>query len=370
MASPPAITQPGISTPAGLTNAYDCRYASGGVFRHFCGTSTGTVNFGWPSVTMVSGGNIGATLLGTVWRTEFIADALKVALQIIPSTVPWRFLVDDQYISFAGTVVTGSGNTFVVLDFTGVGDRAYRKITIEGQGGVTMYGVNVGTTEALYQTEGGNILKAVFMGDSYTGGASANIGGNNINGDSFALIMADYLGIRNMYVSGSGATGWFANNSGQGLKLRDRMIPDLINVAPDIAFVQGGMNDLITWTPDQVQGEVTAFLTQYQAALGSTPLFVFGVNPGTGGPSSLSINMEEGIQDAVEAFNFPTIQFIPVSTDPNGAWISGTGNTGAPSGTGNADLYITGTTHPNDAGHQFMGKRAADVIMQAYSLLP
>ena len=60
----------------------------------------------------------------------------------------------------------------------------------------------------------------------------------------------------------------------------------------------------------------------------------------------------------------PLCKFISTANDPAGSWLYGTGRTGAPNGTGNADFYIGGvsgtdTVHPNDAGSFYLARRAA-----------
>ena len=366
MASPPAVTTPGQSTPAGLTNVFYVHRASGppkdNVFRHFGGTPFNYVDFyEFPNLTCLSSGNITTTTSAGIWRTEFIADAIIVGLQVLSSTAGYRFIVDGHYVSMTPTVASGGGSEFIVLDFTSVGGRAARKITLEGSQDNAIYSINVGTTEGLYTTEG-DVIKAVIIGDSVTAGQGATF-----IGDSYAAVMGDCLGLRNMIISGSGGCGWVSNQSGTNLKYRDRLIPDLLNVAPDVAFMEGGLNDG-TFTPAQIQDEVTACIQQYASVLGSTPLFVMGVFAGTSGPSSLITNEEVAVKAAVSAFNSPTVIFIPISGDVP-PWTSGLGNTGAPTGVGNCDIYNTDATHPNTLGHAFLGKRAADAVMQAYSLL-
>jgi hypothetical protein len=75
---------------------------------------------------------------------------------------------------------------------------------------------------------------------------------------------------------------------------------------------------------------------------------------------------ETAIQAAVTEFNDPYTAFIPCTNDTAGPWLFGTGNTVSPIGDGNADLYIgSDGSHPNDAGHSYLGRMCALGIRRA-----
>jgi hypothetical protein len=62
----------------------------------------------------------------------------------------------------------------------------------------------------------------------------------------------------------------------------------------------------------------------------------------------------------------PLTAFVPVSTDPGGAWVSGTGYVGNAHGDGNSDwLTSSDGTHPTDEGCATLGRRYAHAALAA-----
>ena len=96
----------------------------------------------------------------------------------------------------------------------------------------------------------------------------------------------------------------------------------------------------------------------------ATLIFVFGVFGAAGGANgSLSIaNNEAAIQAAVVDFNDKYTFFIPVNGAYGGAWLTGTGTVAAPTGTGNADVWMSDSSHLNEYGTYAAGYLKAQAI--------
>ena len=383
MSAPPTLTA-NASATAG-SNFYWFGFPNAAALRTFGGTRVYTPNANYarfPVSTLapvgsdfgnVSGngqpGNQGATS----FQMEFMADAATVSVYLANSTTPFRFLVQGpetggrlQYVNLTGTVVnTGGGAGYANLAF---GSRALRRIVVEGELAHGFVGVQVGATESVYPTDGADILRGFCLGDSFVEGTGATRTNDNV-----ANVMMSALGLRDRRCSGLGGTGWRERGAAAGgmrYTIGERIAIDLVPQNPDVAFIQAGINDG-AYSQASVTPEVATRLRQLRAALPAVPVFVFGPWPGLSGPSPTLIGIENAIAAGVAAAGDPLAIFVPVLTDPSGPWMSGTGKTDAPTGSGNADLYVSPDgTHPPSAGHGYLGLRAADAVMTRLESVP
>jgi hypothetical protein len=73
----------------------------------------------------------------------------------------------------------------------------------------------------------------------------------------------------------------------------------------------------------------------------------------------------------VTQLNDPITYFVPIVTDPNGSWITGTGNVSNPVGNGNADLYISSDgVHPTSAGIAYLAGRITTAVKSIIQQIP
>jgi hypothetical protein len=73
------------------------------------------------------------------WPVSTMAASHYITLCVGPTTVPYRFLGDDRYVSTADTVsstTSGPAGQYLLLDF---GTHATRKITVEGGSACSLY---------------------------------------------------------------------------------------------------------------------------------------------------------------------------------------------------------------------------------------
>ena len=352
MTAPPTITAT-ATVPARNTNTWGNVAPKVSAFNFYGGVPTmnGANYLQFNCVTVNGGYN------PFLFRVETVVDAAQVtfSLQSIANAGTVRFIVDGQYVSLTPLNVTTDWN--LTLDFTTAGGRAVRSIIMEGNGSIAFGAVSVSATETISKPQG-VAQRMIVVGDSFgaAGGATSSFNG-------FPHVLADLLGIRDVWNSGVGGTGYL-NNGGTQTTFRGRL-SDLVTAAPDVILIVGGHNDGAS-TPTQLQAEVTAYLAAIRAepTLVETPVIVSGVN-GANIPLAQTQPLEDAINVAVFSMADPLIFFMPDVTNPAGPYMTGTGNIGAPTGFGNCDIYIdVDTVHPNDAGHDFFATMLADNIQR------
>lgn len=304
---------------------------------------------------------IAGTLTGNTGRAEFETDSAKFVIRMFDNslaTAVYRLIVNGQFATFTAYQMPKTGLTWLLVDFSAVGGAVIRTVTLEYNSGTSLFlGIDTLTTEGVYLPGGDVPLKAVFFGDSI----SSSGGVTNLN-DNFATKAMDWLGIRNLSNAGIGGTGLMVVTSSGFAITR---ISDIENSAPDALFIEQGYNDN-TFTPAQVQPAMLTLLLAIRArsALANIPIFVFGLIASNHGASwAAGIATENAIFAAVAQLNDALVFTIPCITDPAGSWFFGTGFQGATNGTGNTDRLIApDQTHPNPAGHTFLGKMFSNAV--------
>lgn len=357
--SPPTIAAVGTTIPADTT--IDRRQDTHTTLWRILGGTRVTVGglYRVRSATIfTSGGNLGSSngAQGTFWRQETVFTGIKLAFTVYPTTLPYRFLVNGQYVDLTGTLTNASSGTtaeYITMTFSGSGTRT---VAIEGQGNCGLNGAFIDAAGSIAQTP--PVIRGILVGDSFVQGTGATA-----LGDGWGPYMADCLGIRDFWASGSGGTGWdVPTNSSTGYRFGDRTA-DWLPYSPDVMFFHGSYNDRSS-TAVNITTECLAALRTTRAAFPKMPMFVFGAFAGASGPSAGILTAESGMQAAVSQFNDRLTRFIPISSDPAGAWISGTGFVGSTTGSGNSDT-MTGSDgiHPTNAGHALLGGKAADAVI-------
>lgn len=370
--SPPVVS---VSTtaPSGLTNIKKYQTAPeafafyGGNLVQYATDFTRvwvTTRFGTGS------GNVAndPPLDGVAWRVEAMVDATKVGIGVLNLTTPFRFIVDGQYVDLNGTAPPGGGGAaYFTLDFTAVGGRKLRRIAVEGEQGNGFRDFRVGSTESIYAVPNTDRLRMVIGGDSIT----AATGATRL-GDGWPFVLGDCLGIKDVWASGSGSTGYLATAGGTKYTLRQR-ITDLTGPSPDIIGIAMGINDAAS-SVASIQAELALVLAAIRAVKPATPIFVFGSFLGNVALATIQA-LESGLKAIVTAAQVSdqNLFFVPITgtgATSDSPWIFGTGRSGAITGDGNADLYTGGTNgadavHPTTAGHVHIGVRAADGMIAA-----
>lgn len=191
-------------------------------------------------------------------------------------------------------------------------------------------------------------LRTMFVGDSITEGPAGQAALA-----SYAGRAAELLGWTDAWLSGVGATGYLAAPSPK-LTFRQRYAQDIKPYAPQVLVVAGGINDAGA-SDSAIQAEASALFDQIQTDLPQTLVFVTG-------PWATTSRVRSGVNAALKAAVGARSNFIWVP-NVDDAWLTGTGNAGAPKGDGNADTFVSAdTTHPTPAGIEYLAGKLSDFI--------
>jgi lysophospholipase L1-like esterase len=192
----------------------------------------------------------------------------------------------------------------------------------------------------------------IVLGDSYTDGANG-IG----TCQTFPSVLMNYFLNLDVWPSGSGGTGYIANNSGISENFQGRVQSDVITNNPDIVMVAGGINDL-GYPSNQLYSAASQLYSTLKQGLPAATILVVG----PWWPRSIPIdtNMMAGSSAIQAAAANAGLAFIqPAGNNPN-PWI--TGYYSVP-GSGNAVNFISSDgTHPTVAGHAFLAANLAPFV--------
>ena len=190
--------------------------------------------------------------------------------------------------------------------------------------------------------------RAIFLGDSYTEGAGGSMQGGYV---VFAGIAAGL----DAWASGVGGTGIVSDGGGVNgkTKFRDRASTDVIPFNPDVVVIAGGLNDgdlaYERRTLSEYRAEYDRLIEAIKSGLPAAKIVVLGpFCPQT--PSSYSsglTTLRDVNQAAARAEGLPFIDVF-YFTDAN------------------KSKYISDdNVHPNNAGHEYLGKRLGAELVQA-----
>lgn len=281
----------------------------------------------------------------------------------------YRILVDGYFVSTAFTSLGVTGTQyFQKITFA---TAKTRRITIEGANGFFFGGIRIPTGFTLtpsirtatqqiltvgsvtsYFSRMSNYPLAIVLGDSF----SEPTGTTGQQG--YAAIMGKSLGW-NIWQSGSGGTGYVVTGPAGRVAFGSRFQTDVAQWNPDIIVLSGGINDSAQ-TVATFSTAARAVMVQAKAVTSAKEVIVMSSWHNKGQPYTPGNQfLIDGVLKAL-ALEFG---FTYVDTS---SLITGNGNTGAPTGNGNSDIYIgTDGTHPNDAGHTFLGLNSASIYLNA-----
>jgi len=194
-----------------------------------------------------------------------------------------------------------------------------------------------------------------MVGDSYTGGT-----GGAFRTAAWEYALAHLLGL-NMMDNGVGGSGYIQPSFpvfGDASRLAQ-----VASQSFDIVGVAGGINEPTGTTDTALMAAATLYWQNVRLRQPNALIIVFGVWSGSTGPSAEIIGRENALATAFNAWADPFSIFVPISTDVK-PWLFGQGRVASPGSTGNTSIYIGGldgtdATHPNAAGHVYLGKRGA-----------
>ncbi len=303
-------------------------------------------------------------------------------------------VVDGQYVaprlirtSMAGGI---SGALLSVQDCLtrfDFGSAAARHVSLYGRSSRGPCSIVIAPGDSLQAWDRSAEPSMAVMADSYGGGSARNWGAGPF-WEAAAL-----LGIPHLDVDALGGTGYSRHNANAdtrnpGNTFRARL-PSSVDIQPDLFITAGGINDnnafpmagLYATGADALAAfneGVAGYYTDLRAALPDSVLVSLGPwAPNTSNATYVMAQpMAVTIKAALQAVGGPWV-FLDnlnggwvnssgASAPASGAWQTGTGNTSAPNGTGNGDLYIgPDGVHPNEAGFEYLGTRIASDLRVA-----
>lgn len=354
------------SVPGPLTLAYLPSLGPGSNFQFSGGELTNNPSIAFenylPAVTIsatAAGNTLGHRSSNGPIKMTFWTDAPKFTIDFY-GTDCTRLIINGQYVSLSGYVVTyEGGHGYLTVDFGGV--RQSRLITIVAQANTYFSNVWVDPASKVWKPNAAISIISAFIGDSLCAGGAAF----PILPDEYWMdVMAYQLGWSNVVNQGIGGTGYTAQGTATAyFNFPQRPASDLTAINPDIVFVWGGQNDALS----TLKAAALAYFQQLRTIVPNAMIVVMGrwPAPSSGGSAAASvIQSEQAIETAFLSWADSNSVFIPITLNPAGSPITGTGNITSTTGTGNGDVYIASDgTHPTEAGRIYLGNWMAQQML-------
>lgn len=292
---------------------------------------------------------------------EFDTDSAKIEIirQGNDTTAKHRISVDGVPLTVDPQDGAASSLSSQYLVYFDLGSAKQRRVRVEFAGNARFKGVNVEAGRSVTRPEGQTGPRLIVMGDSFVEGTGAT------GITSFGKKTARLLDWWDAWASGVGSTGYVEPGTTGKVKFRDRVQADVIDHAPDVVVVAGGINDRLH-PPSSVGTEAGLLFDAIISGVPAVELLVVGPWWPNGSPPADILAVRDAIKAKATARGLLFVD--PIAE----GWITGNGNAGAPNGSGNADVYISSDgTHPTPAGHRYLGRRLAarinDLTLDTYA---
>lgn len=333
-----------------------CVFAySGGSTAIFLGASDGV----WfPSTTY----NVSTGQADHYWRAETECDGIGIAFGVTSwSGSGPRIIIDGVYYSLDGAVNgtgvgAGAGTIYFKVSFA---EAKKRRIILEGRYDIKLVSAHTSNNAACTKPADSASAKMVFVGDS-----NAAMYGYDTKGDSYALVMADCLGIRNTHLTAVSGTGFKAVNGGANYSYVERVADVTGSVGTDIVIAAMSWNDVwYGFTPAEVAAAAVTFLDAVRTAHPAAAIIVHGVITWnvSGGDEALIDAQEAAVAAAISGIGDALIGFIPVRTSAAAPILFGDSTV---VGT-HANKYVNnGIDHMTPLGNNYVGRWLADRVFE------
>lgn len=332
------------------------------------------------SLATVRGGNI-ASLDAPVYQSPstssmtFWTDSDQIMLASINAIYARQRLVvevNDRRIDDGQTAVNLLSGVInpggFLINFSQSSLRGTnKKIRLRTSDGfvVTTAQVIVQSGKTIWTETDPNQWKLAVEGDSLTQGGYHS---PYQPGQDWVSQVGTLLGCDDVANMAQGGTGFISDNFGQKTTYMQR-IERFASLNADVYVIAGNHNDLSYPAADQIQAALRYFkkLRELQP---KAVIVVFGVNPlqGESSDSGGVRNAELNLKAAFDQWADDNAYFVPIATDPNGPWITGTGSVDAPKGDGNKDLFYTSKDgHPLQRGVDYFAQRYAQALKNIFA---
>lgn len=271
---------------------------------------------------------------------EFIYDGSTFDLRSIGQSATLRFRIWADGLIVGTLNGSNSGGNFDRANIV-FADARPRFIKIEAVGGSNILGITRQSTATIgYPTTHPKGPRVIVLGDSYT----ESVGASNVLA-GYASRLGVHMGWTDLWISGSGGTGYLNPASPGRVKFADRVTTDVINQNPDIVLITGGINDQGYATADATGTAAGSLFDTILSGLPNVDLRIVGPwNPFASAPPSNLGPTRDAIRAAAVARG---LMFVDPMAEQ---WITA----------GNKATYIGGDNiHPTDAGHSYIADRIA-----------
>jgi lysophospholipase L1-like esterase len=332
------------------------------------------------SVVTVRGSNLGAQgspvfLYPSTASMTFWTDSDQIVLGSYNAVYEKQRMVlevNDRRLNDSQVAVTPGSKFFnpggFLIDFRDSTlkskSKKIRVLTTDGFA-VTAAQVYIENGKKLWTENNSNHWKLAVEGDSLTQGGYQS---PYQPGQDWVSQVGALLGCDDVANMAQGGTGFISDNKGKKTTYMQR-IERFASLNADVYVIAGNHNDLSYPAADQIQAALRYFkkLRELQP---KAVIVVFGVNPlqGESSDSGGVRNAELNLKVAFDQWADDNAYFVPIATDPNGPWITGTGSVDAPKGDGNKDLFYTSKDgHPLQRGVDFFAQRYAQALKNIFA---
>ena len=336
------------------------------------------------AATQAAGANISQTVSGTSSLTNgfgnnyavwFDSDTQGGVLKVVAGggSPYFRIIVDGQYLTKTqGAQTTIPGNRFIQLPTFAT--RKFRRFKLEMERDAALDGIYLANSETIRPVPEAERTRFAIHLDSY-GATNTGSPGSPI-WDGPMGVLAKLMGWDALFNSSLSGTGW--DNPGTGPAWPFGSHLGDLPANPDGIFLGGMFNDNAR-DLSVASAKVAAGLAQVRAAYPGVPIIMGGV----WSPPIISLATAQATENAqyqgyLQSAD-PLTAFIRLCTDgpiagqvpfTTSAIYTGTGNTGALKGDGNADFYIKPDgVHPGDVGYPYTARYLAPRVLAALAAM-
>lgn len=285
------------------------------------------------------------------YALEFLTDAANISttttafiINLFANGGPGTYLmaIDDHYQTSSPVSYGTSSSAWISVTLPTPG---VHKIRLEFTGATTighLYAIN---GASFIPPKPSQNVRVAMYSDSYFASALAMPG-------NLGYLIPAILGWTPDILS-VGGTGYVNNGTVNYNWADTHRLDDFKNRVYDAVIIQGSVNDAGSGA-STIQ---TNALTTFQGIRSRQPnatIFVFGCMTTTNLSAANATTVENAIHAAFAAWGDHNAYFIPITTDPNGGWIT----------SANTSTYIgSDGTHPNAVGQLYLAQRYANAIL-------
>lgn len=312
-------------------------------------TSTNSAYASAPTLTGTTSSQRYAPTLGF----NFYGDAFEIVFKVFTTHWEYRLKVDGQWVSLEAQYLSGltSGAVYrILVTFPSVGER---KIELDFNGNA-IGGIQAAPAHTVSRALDPADIPTIVLGDSITAGANPGSAAGTVRNDTWINYTAHILGWRNLYNVAIAGTGYSVTGTEAAFTTRTADYA----VTGARVVVYAGLNDGANYATT-LPAAIDTVLGAIKAA-GPAELIVMGWHPKNANDYANGTANNVNTLLASKAATYGATFVDPINVVK---WVTGTGNSSTPNGSGNADLFVNAdNVHPTREGHIHLGRVNADAI--------